>query len=59
MKMKLYKFVDWPSSEYLPHSNSDECKSVSHFNWFARYNAPQDRKIGLKSELKSHQNESL
>lgn len=50
MKMK---FLDPASSQPVSHLNVKECKSVSHFNWFARYKTPQDEKNGLKSQLKN------
>lgn len=50
MKKQLYKVFDWASSQPSSHININESKSVSHFNWFARYNVTHDEKFSSKAK---------
>jgi hypothetical protein len=54
---RLNKFLDVPKSQGAHHINIEVCKSVSHFNWFARYNTRLDEKKWPEDmRLKSFQN---
>jgi hypothetical protein len=57
MQKRLNQFLDLLSTYSAAHINFQVCKSVSHFNWFARYDTQNNEKSLPDTATENRQNQ--